>query len=471
MDEKNSQPDTKKLDSEEVKAILKAQHEYFMTGETRALDFRINQLKKLKQAIKDNENLIIEALYEDLHKSEFEAYSAEVGYIYDSIDFIVKNLKKWAKPKHVKTPITLLGCKSMVYSEPYGVSLIVGPFNYPFQLLIEPLLGAIAAGNTAVLKPSPNTPRVTAIISKIISESFAPNFIQVVEGGIEEMTALINSRFDYIFFTGSINVGKIIMAAAAKNLVPVTLELGGKSPAIVDNTAELEIAAKRIVWGKFFNAGQTCIAPDYVLVHKDVKEEFLQLAKQEILNFYGDDPFESPDYGRLVSQQQVEKLAKMLVKDKIFHGGQFDVNNKYMAPTILNNVDWDDRVMEEEIFGPIMPVIGYTDLDYAIRRIQGMPKPLSLYIFTEDKEVEKIVLEEISFGGGCVNEAIMHVASPYLPFGGVGQSGIGNYHGEHSFLTFSHRKSILKRTTKLAMDLFLPPYTKKNLDMIKKFLK
>jgi len=356
--------------------------------------------------------------------------------------------------------------------EPYGTVLIIGPFNYPFQLLLEPLVGAIAAGNCAVLKPSESTPTVSALVKKIIEEIFEEKYIRVIEGEKDTTSALINSAFDYIFFTGSVPVGRIVMQAAAKNLVPVTLELGGKSPVIVDKSCNFKIAAQRILWGKLINAGQTCIAPDYILVHKDIKDSFIKELKNVVIGFYGEDASKSSDYGRIVNKRQFERLISLIEqdKDKIIYGGGSSVGNLYIEPTILDKVDWTDAVMQDEIFGPIMPILEYQDLESAIEMINERPKPLSLYIFTEDKNVEAEVLGRVSFGGGCVNDTISHVTSANMPFGGVGNSGIGSYHGKDSFETFSHKKSILKKSTSVAIKFIFPPYENR-VNFIKKIFK
>lgn len=456
----------------EALEILKYHKEFFHTGKTKDINFRINQLNKLKAAIRKYEKEILEALYKDLRKSEFEAYSTEIGFVLDSIGYMTKNLKKWSKPRKVKTPLHQIPSKSYVMYEPYGTVLIIGPFNYPFQLLIEPLVGAIAAGNCAILKPSESTPNISSLIKKICEKTFEINYIRVIEGEKETTSALINSPFDYIFFTGSVPVGRIVMEAAAKNLVPVTLELGGKSPVIVDESANLDMAAKRIIWGKLINVGQTCIAPDYLLVHKNVKEKLIIKLKETIINFYGTDASESPDYGRIVNVSHHKRLSSIIEKDKskIVYGGNIKNDDLYIEPTLINNVTWEDASMEDEIFGPILPILEFNYIEEAINAINEKPKPLALYIFTENKIVETKVLTSVSFGGGCVNDTISHVATPFMPFGGVGNSGIGGYHGEESFKTFSHRKSILKKSTKLNINLVFPPY-KDKVNLVRRVLK
>lgn len=462
----------KSLSKENVDSILKEHKFYFHTGITKDINFRIQQLNKLKNAIKFHEKDILDALYKDLGKSEFEAYSTEIGFVLDSIGYMIKNLKSWSEPIKVKAPIHQQPSKTYIMYEPYGTVLIIGPFNYPFQLVIEPLIGAMAAGNCAVLKPSESTPTISALIKDIIDKTFDNKYIRVIEGERETTSALINSPFDYIFFTGSVPVGRIVMEAAAKNLVPVTLELGGKSPTIVDKTANLEVAAKRIAWGKLINTGQTCIAPDYLLVHKDVKEKFIEMLKKVIIDFYGIDSSKSQDYGRIVNTRQFDRLTSIIDRDKskVIYGGSYNREKLYIEPTLIDNADWQDASMEDEIFGPIFPILEYSDLNEVINMINERPKPLALYLFTENEPVEHKVLNSVSFGGGCVNDTISHVASAYMPFGGVGNSGIGGYHGKESFETFSHRKSILKKSTRFNINLIFPPY-KDKVKLVKRFLK
>lgn len=452
--------------------MLDEHKEFFHRGATKEVSFRLNQLQKLKDNIKRYENRIITALQQDLGKSEFEAYSTEIGFTLDSIGYMMKRLKRWAKPVKVRTPLHLFPAKSYVLSEPYGTVLIIGPFNYPFQLLIEPLIGAIAAGNCAILKPSESTPAISAVIEELIQETFESQYIRVVQGEKETTNLLIHARFDYIFFTGSVPVGRIVMEAAAKNLVPVTLELGGKSPVIVDKSANLENAAKRIIWGKLINAGQTCIAPDYLLVHKDISKALIAAMKQSITTFYGQDAQNNSDYGRIVNERQLQRLAALISRDqdKIIMGGNVIVEDRYIEPTLLYPAAWSDAAMEDEIFGPILPILDYEHLDEAIDSINERPKPLALYLFTEDKHVEQTVLSRVSFGGGCINDTISHVANSKLPFGGVGNSGIGGYHGKHSFELFSHRKSIVKRGTSIDPGIVYPPYGNK-VRLVRKVLK
>lgn len=461
-----------RLTAHSLEGMLAEHHEWFHSGATREPAFRLRQLQKLKDAIRRYESRIIDALHQDLRKSEFEAYATEIGFTLDSISYMMKHLKRWMKPGKVKSPLHIFPAKSRILSEPYGTVLIIGPFNYPFQLLIEPLIGAISAGNCAVLKPSESTTAISAVIEDLIQETFEPAYIRVVQGEKETTNLLIHAKFDYIFFTGSVPVGKIVMEAASKNLVPVTLELGGKSPVIVDKSADLVTAAKRIIWGKLINTGQTCIAPDYLLVHSDVAAELISLMQRYITEFYGQDAQGSPDYGRIVNERQLDRIAGMLEKDKakIIKGGTVVPEDLYIEPTLLYPADWSDACMEDEIFGPLLPIMEYTVLEDAIRRINERPKPLALYLFTSDKQVENEVLSRVSFGGGCINDTITHVASAHLPFGGVGGSGIGGYHGKHSFDVFSHRKSIVKRGTKFDLGVVYPPYRDK-VKLVRKLLK
>ncbi|MGO4547313.1 aldehyde dehydrogenase [Paenibacillus sp. 2TAB23] len=458
--------------SEEIESIIQAQNAFFEKGMTKDLQFRLRQLGLLKQAIKRYEKEIVEALFQDLRKSELETYMTEIIIATNSITHTMKQLKKWIKPQKVKTPLYLFPSSSRIVKEPYGTVLIIGPFNYPFQLVIEPLIGAIAAGNCAIVKPSENTPRISALIQHMLNETFEPEYIKVIEGERETTSLLIHAPVDYIFFTGSIGVGKIVMEAAAKRLVPVTLELGGKSPVIVDSTANLELAAKRIIWGKCLNTGQTCISPDYMLVHESVKAPLLSKMKEVITSFYGSDIQQNKDYGRIVNRRQFDRLAAILEKDQasIVFGGRADAADLFIEPTLLDGITWESEAMSDEIFGPILPIMTYRHIDEAVRAINARPKPLSLYLFTESKPLEHEVMNRISFGGGCINDTILHASNPHLPFGGVGTSGVGAYHGKHSFDVFSHQKSILRKSGKFELGLVFPPYDGK-LERIKKLLK
>ncbi|MEC1008842.1 aldehyde dehydrogenase [Bacillus altitudinis] len=438
--------------------------------QTPAVQDRIRLLNDLKAAIKHHEKDILQALAHDLHKSEQEAYTTEIGMVYEEINHTVKHLHKWAKPSRAKTPLTHIGSKSMIIKEPYGSVLIIAPWNYPFQLALSPLVGAISAGNAVTLKPSELTPHVSNVIGTIVESVFQEDLAAVIEGGVDVSTELLKLPFDYIFFTGSVAVGKVVMEAAAKHLTPVTLELGGKSPCIVMPDADIKLAAKRITFGKFTNAGQTCIAPDYLLVHESIKEDLLREMTTCIRDFYGDQPETNPHFGKNVSQRHFDRLSKFLSNGTIVTGGQRNEQELKIAPTILDHITWEDPVMQEEIFGPILPVITFDSLQEAADMIKARPKPLALYLFTTNKETEAYILDNLSFGGGCINDTLMHVATPYLPFGGVGESGIGRYHGKESFFTFTHEKSVLRQTNRFDFS-FRYPNAKNGLDIVRKFLK
>ncbi|MDT0819593.1 aldehyde dehydrogenase, partial [Staphylococcus aureus] len=440
--------------------------------QTKDISFRKEQLKKLSKAIKSYESDILEALYTDLGKNKVEAYATEIGITLKSIKNARKELKNWTKTKNVDTPLYLFPTKSYIKKEPYGTVLIIAPFNYPFQLVFEPLIGAIAAGNTAIIKPSELTPNVARVIKRLINETFDANYIEVIEGGIEETQTLIHLPFDYVFFTGSENVGKIVYQAASENLVPVTLEMGGKSPVIVDETANIKVASERICFGKFTNAGQTCVAPDYILVHESVKDDLITALSKTLREFYGQNIQQSPDYGRIVNLKHYHRLTSLLnsAQMNIVFGGHSDEDERYIEPTLLDHVTNDSAIMQEEIFGPILPILTYQSLDEAIAFIHQRPKPLSLYLFSEDENATQRVINELSFGGGAINDTLMHLANPKLPFGGVGASGMGRYHGKYSFDTFTHEKSYIFKSTRLESGVHLPPY-KGKFKYIKAFFK
>ena len=450
--------------------IFQRQKEFFKTGQTKNYHFRMQSLERLREVIKENEQNIMDALRADLNKSEFEAYSTEIGVVLNEIRFVKKHLRKWMQPKRVKTPMTHFGSSSRIYPEPYGISLIIAPWNFPFQLSIAPIIGAIAAGNCVILKPSEFTPQTSALLADMISANFGREFITVFEGGIETNQALLKKPFDYIFFTGSPQVGRIVMKAASEHLTPITLELGGKSPCIIHEDAELKIAAKRIAWGKFLNAGQTCIAPDYIYVHETVKDDFLQLLKEEIVTLYGSNVLTNEDYSHIVNDNHFNRLKALFKDGEIFFGGNVDEEKNKIEPTVMINVSWEDEVMQGEIFGPILPILTYENLQEVYEGIENSPKPLALYLFTESKEVETEVLETVPFGGGSINDTVYHFANPYLPFGGVGTSGLGAYHGKESFETFSHYKGVLKQTTKFDIP-FRYPNIKNGVEKIKLFFK
>ena len=465
--------DIKEFSIEDVESILQKQKKYFESQVTKNLDFRINMLKRLKGGIKIYEGEILKSLKTDLGKHENEAYMSEVGFVYASINHMIKNLKKWAKPQKRPAPFYLMPSKSYIVNEPYGSVLIIGPYNYPFQLLIEPLIGAIAAGNTAVLKPSEMAPNVSKVVRKIIEDIFNQEYIACIEGGIETNISLLKSKFDYIFFTGSANVGKIVMKEAAENLIPVTLELGGKSPVIIDASANIKEAARRIIWGKTMNAGQTCVAPDYVLVDKSVKDELIKYMIDTLKEFFGDDIEQSDSFGRIINDRHFRRIKNMIEKDKegIVFGGHFNEEKKYIEPTLIEISSLQAATMQEEIFGPVLPIMTYENLDSVIKIIRNNPKPLALYLFTTDRNIERKVLNEVSSGNACINDTITHLVNPYIPFGGVGNSGIGSYHGKDSFETFSHRKGILKKPAGMGNSLLYPAFTENQLKIIKKIFK
>ena len=450
-----------------MKTLIEQQRKYYQQGTTKSYEFRKEQLIKLKESIKKHEQEIKDALYVDLHKSSFEAYTTEIGFLLHSIDLAVKNLKKWMKPRKVKTPIYMIGSSSYIMPEPLGVVLIIGPYNYPFQLVMEPLVGAIAAGNTAILKPSEFTPATEKVIEKVISSTFGPEYIKVITGDYKVTQELLENRFDYIFFTGSTRVGQIVYEKASKHLTPVTLELGGKSPTIIDETANLKLAARRIAFGKFINAGQTCIAPDYIYVHESVHEAFLNELKTVLNSDYKDEK----TFGRIVNERHFKRLNGLISDSKMVYGHKIDEDEKLISPIILDQVSWNDEVMKEEIFGPILPILTYKNIDELITFIQSLDKPLALYLFTNQKETMDKVFNQISFGGGAINHTLMHVSNPHLPFGGVGHSGIGKYHGSTSFDIFTHYKGYIKTTNKFDLKMAYPPYTDKKEKLVKKILK
>lgn len=451
---------------------IKLQKEYFATNETKDIEFRINKLKKLREVLKSNEEGIFEALNKDLRKSSFESYITEVTMVYDEINIQIKNIRKWSKRRRVKTPIVQWPAKSFVQLEPYGTVLIIGPFNYPFMLTLSPLIGAIASGNTVVIKSSESAIETANIIKKILGEVFEEKYVLQVDShrGKEVVQALLKENFDYIFFTGSPTVGKIVMKAAADNLTPVTLELGGKSPCIVDKECKVALAAKRIVWGKLMNAGQTCVAPDYIYVHKDISKEFLEKLKEEIKIQFGEKALESEDFSGIVNEREFERVLSYIDKDKLEFGGSFNRERLQIEPTILYDVNWNDKVMEREIFGPIFPILIFDDLNEVIDIINSKDKPLALYYFSEDKNKVNKVLNSTSSGGVTINDTLVHVSSAYLPFGGVGNSGMGEYHGKYSFDLFSNKKGVMDRKTFLDLKIRYAPFQNK-LNFVKKIMK
>jgi len=431
--------------------IIRRQREFFATGATRDPAFRREALRRLKRGLLEHERELVKALEADLGKSESEAYLSEIAPVVMELNHAIRNVFRWSRPKRTKTPIALFGAGSRMYPEPYGVALIISPWNYPVLLTLRPLIGALAAGNCVVVKPSEWTGAVSAALARLIAAVFPPEHVACAEGGVETSEALLAQRFDYVFFTGSPRVGKIVYEKAAALLTPVTLELGGKSPCIVAEDANLRLAAKRIVWGKLLNAGQTCVAPDYLLVHRRVKDALVREIAARAEAVYGPDMLRHERYPRVLNERHFRRLNGYLEGAKVLFGGRSDEASLRIELTLLDEPDRDAPVMREEIFGPILPVVAYDELSDAIRMIGDGPKPLACYVFTASGETAERVIREVSFGGGCVNDAVIHLSSPHLPFGGVGDSGIGRYHGRESFETFSHRKSVLRQTTRFDM--------------------
>ena len=456
---------------ESASALVARLRATFDSGRTRPLDFRQQQLAGLARFLRERERDIQDALYHDLGRPPLEAFTGDIAHPASELAFVRKHLPKWMRPERVSTPLVVQPGKSYVYREPLGVVLIIAPWNYPVQLVLVPLIGALAAGNCAVVKPSEIAPATSALLARLLPQHLDGDCVRVVEGGVAETAALLAERFDHIFYTGSGAVGRVVMEAAAKHLTPVTLELGGKSPCVVDQHADLDVAARRIVWGKFYNAGQTCIAPDYILAHEAIEEALLARLKQTVRDFYGDNPRTSPDYGRVVNARHHRRLTALLPgSGEIVTGGDADEAERYLAPTVLRNVPADAPVMAEEIFGPILPVLRVRDIDEAIAFVNARPKPLALYLFTKDGEVQKRLLERTTSGGALVNHISLHVSVPSLPFGGVGPSGMGAYHGRASFETFSHRKSVLVKPTWLDPRLLYPPYDETKKKWIRRLL-
>jgi len=453
-----------------MKRIIEQQREFFNTGETFSYQYRIEALKKLKESIIKHEAEIADALQKDLGKSATESYLSEIGMLLEDISYTLKHLGSWMKPKRQSTPMTISPASSKIVNCPYGVVLVIAPWNYPILLSLQPLVGALAAGNCCVLKPSELAPASADIIEKIVKELFPENYAAVVNGGVEVSKALLEQQFDYIFYTGNTNVGRIVMEKAAKYLTPVTLELGGKSPVVVSRNANLRLAARRIVFGKLMNLGQTCVAPDYVLVEREIHDQFVALLKEEIVKMYGKQPLNNKAYGKIINRRHYDRVCNLIDKDKVVFGGKRDEASLRIEPTILDNVAPQDAVMAEEIFGPVLPIITIENLDEAFLFIQQRPHPLALYIFTEKKAEEDRFVDGLLFGGGCVNDVIVHLSNPNLPFGGIGPSGLGEYHGKATYDTFTHKKSIVKSATWIDMPLRYPPYTEKTDKMLRFFM-
>ena len=448
--------------------ILSDQRNLFNSQKTKNLKFRKMYLEKLKEVLLKNEELLYDSIYKDFGKSKFDTFTTEISFVLKDIDYFLKNLNSLAKPKKVRTNLANQLGSSKIYPEPLGCVLVIGAWNYPYQLSLSPVVAALAAGNTCILKPSEIAENTMKAMAKIINENFPKDYFYVAEGGIEETTEILKLKFDKIFFTGSPKVGQIIYEAAAKHLTPVTLELGGKSPAIVTSSANFEVAAKRIVWGKFLNAGQTCVAPDYILVDEKVKDSFLDSLQSYIQKFNYHS--ESENYTQIINQRNFDRLVNLIDQEKVYFGGKTDAAKRYIEPTIMHDVTWNDKVMQEEIFGPILPVLTFKNFNEALLQIAAYEKPLSAYLFSDNSEEKEEFTTKISFGGGCINDVVMHLSNDYLPFGGVGNSGIGNYHGKYGFVAFSHQKAVLDRATWGEPDLKYPPYTDNKLNWIKKLL-
>ena len=444
--------------NQEITTIVEAQRAFFRSGETLSLKHRQKALCTLSKALKLWESRIAEALWKDLHKSYEEAYMTELSIVMGEIDNHLRHLKLWTTPKPVATPIKMMPSRSKVMAEPLGCSLIMAPWNYPVQLLLNPLVGAISSGCTAILKPSPYVPHVSKVLEEMIKESFSPEFIAVVQGNREVNTALLEQRFDIIFFTGSPDLGRKVMRAASEHLTPVVLELGGKSPCIVDKDANLTMAARRIAWGKSLNAGQTCIAPDYLLVHADIKEQLISALKNEFTRLHGANPKEAKHFVRIVNERAFDRLVGYLQGADVVMGGEYDREERYIAPTLIDHVDANTPIMQEEIFGPIFPIVTFSTTEEAIRFVTGREKPLALYYFGESKKNIRQVLKHTSSGGACINDTIMHIANENLPFGGVGQSGMSAYHGKESFKVFSHYRAVVTTPTWLDLPFRYMPY-------------
>ncbi|MGG7437182.1 aldehyde dehydrogenase family protein [Chryseobacterium arthrosphaerae] len=448
--------------------IFQSQRDFFYSHQTKNVAFRKQTLSKLKNILKTNEERLYEAIYKDFRKGRFDTFLTELNLIYNEIDFFLKNLDQLSRPDKVKTALSLQPGKSHIYYDPLGVTLIIGAWNYPYQLTLSPMVSAIAAGNTCMIKPSELPENTMHLLAELINNNFPSDYVYVAEGGIPETTELLKLRFDKIFFTGSPKVGKIVYEAAAKNLVPVTLELGGKSPAVVTGTADLEVAAKRLVWGKFLNGGQTCIAPDYLLVEESVKPQLLQLMKEKLDEINYSDGAEH--YTSIINKRNFDRILGLIDESKIIYGGNYNSTTLYIEPTVMDNVSREDPVMQEEIFGPVFPVISYTDYDDMLNGIIKGEKPLAAYLFTKKEDEKDKFLKKVSFGGGCINDTLMHITSDYLPFGGIGNSGIGNYHGEFGFLTFSHQKSVIEKMNWGEPDWKYPPYSDKKMHWLKKVM-
>ena len=451
--------------------IIEEQRKFFASGATLDIDFRISKLKLLKDTIKQYEKEISCALKQDLGKSEFESFMCEIGLVYDELSYMLKNISSLAAEKNVHTPLVNFASRSFTKPTPYGNTLIISPWNYPFLLTMDPLIDAIAAGNTAMIKPSKNSMATTLIMGKIIRACFKEEYVCLIDQDIDKARNLIKEKFDFIFFTGSSNIGKEVLRNAAENLTPVVLELGGKSPCIVDQSADLKLAARRIVFGKYLNCGQTCVAPDYVLCHKSIAEDLQKQLCLQVQKQYGKKPFENKNYGKIINEKHFERLTGLMEASKIILGGQINKDTLQIAPTIMTNVTWQDNIMQEEIFGPILPILTFENIEEVIDLLNQKPKPLALYLFSNDKQTIKQITNRCRYGGGCINDTIVHLATTEMAFGGVGESGMGSYHGEQGFKTFSHTKSIVDKKNWIDFPVRYSPYKKLYLKLLKFLLK
>lgn len=459
------------MTEQEINAIVAAQRKYFQTGATLPVSFRIDALRRLYEAVSGSEKEIHDALRKDLGKSGFESYMCETGLVLEEISYMLKHIRRFAGEKRVRTPLAQFHSRSYKKPSPYGVTLIMSPWNYPFMLTLSPLVDALAAGNTAVVKPSAYSPNTSEVIRQILTKCFEPQYVSVVTGGRAENTCLLHEHFDYIFFTGSQSVGKEVMRSAADHLTPVTLELGGKSPCIVDQTANIRLAARRIVFGKYLNCGQTCVAPDYIYCHRSVRDRLIKEIVKQIRRQFGKKPLDNTNYGKIINEKHFDRILGLIDKEKVVFGGNSDRDALRIEPTVMDNVTFSDAVMQEEIFGPVMPVLTFDSLDEVIRNVNAMPHPLALYLFTSSKAAAKKVTARCGFGGGCINDTIIHLATTEMGFGGFGESGMGSYHGKTGFDTFTHYKSIVDKKTWLDLPMRYQPYRKMHEKMVRFFLK
>ena len=460
------------MEQQQISALVNAQRVFFESGKTLCVCRRKEALKKLYNAIVAREKLLTDALQKDLGKSDFEGYMCEIGMVLDEISYMQKHIDRFAKEKRVHTPLAQFASRSYVKPSPYGVTLIMSPWNYPLLLTLDPLVDALAAGNTAVIKPAAYAPATAAAIKELIESIFPREYVAVVTGGRAENACLLDQKFDYIFFTGSKSVGKEVMKKAAEHLTPVTLELGGKSPCIVDETANLPLAAKRIVFGKCLNCGQTCVAPDYLLCHASVRDRLVELLKKEILRQYGEDPLQNADYGHIINQKHFDRICSLIDESKVVHGGAVNSETLQISPTVMTNVTWEDAVMGEEIFGPVLPVLTFESIDEVIKAVNSHDRPLALYLFTSNKKTVRRITSKCTYGGGCINDVIIHLATAHMGFGGVGESGMGAYHGKVGFDTFSHKKSIVDKKTWIDLPMRYQPYNRKvGAKLLRMFLK